>query len=263
MKFLLLKTENSVTFTNVKTSHMKTKTLLKTKSRIYNYALFTRTLFLAIISFYSTLKAQEASKIKEYGVGFTSLTNYSLQYRWGKTNAIQRISGNIGGSVGASVNNYSSSVFNNNVVTTTTAQSTAQPYSLSLGANYSYLILKSINSKIGYFFGPSANVSYAYSDTEMQPSAQGATSSIFKNSLTPSLGFCLGFSYKINDTFFMYAEITPSVFYSYNTSTQTSTGVPQQNGLVNTNNDQSNYLLGITNLGNSNAMITLAYRLTK
>src|ERR1700751_1647163 len=105
-----------------------------------------KTLLVAAIIFISTaLRAQDTSwmpakKVKEFGLGFSGLNAYSLQYRWGNTKWLYRINANISG-----FNNSGSNILDNanngNNLTNTTRNNTKTPLNISTSLGFSVLFI--------------------------------------------------------------------------------------------------------------------------
>lgn len=252
-----------------------------------------------ILFFASSLKAQEIvstptltpktdslpKKVKEFGIGFSSLTAYSLQYRWGNTKRLFRINATITGSTafgsGTSGSNQTNVGNGNNMDSTT--NKTKTPLNFSTSLSFSILNLKYIAKKFGLMYGPVAGVGYSIINSQSTQTGINSTNYTYNSSqnngnfpissstktesvtFQPYLGFVLGAFYKINKSFFIYAEIAPNIYYARTNSTSSTT---------NTNNSQSNYsygnnsstfnnTFGIASLSNSAATITIVYRITK
>ena len=239
----------------------------------------------------SSLKAQEAittptltpktdslRKIKEFGLGFSSLfsSSYSLQYRWGNTKRLFRVNANIGGFTAFGKTSSSSTggdTINNS--TTTNTGGTKTPLSVTSNLSFSILYLKNIVKKFGVVYGPVAGIGYSTLTTQ-----SNSTGSVFSTSnggypvynntnyhtstFQPYLGFVLGAFYKINRSFYLYAEIAPNVYYAHtNRATNTnSTNYNRLNYSSTNNTSTSNNAFGIANLSNSGATITIVYRIT-
>lgn len=252
-----------------------------------------------ILFLVSSLKAQEATltptltpktdslpkKVKEFGIGFTSLTAYSLQYRWGNTKRLFRINATIGGSTAfgngtGSSNQIEAMDYNNNNTTTST---TNTPLNFSTSLSFSILNTKYIAKKFGLIYGPVAGISYSIINSQSnitgnavnQYSFATTNNGIFPiNNSTktesvnfqPYLGFVLGAFYKINKSFFLYAEIAPNIYYARTNNTLSTTNSNYNSGVnySSTNNTATfNNTFGVANLSNSAATITIVYRITK
>jgi hypothetical protein len=222
-----------------------------------------------------TLAAKQ--KIKEYGLGFTGLNSYSLQYRWGSPKLLYRINGNIGfTNVGSNSDNNAYDQIYGNSGSTTTQKQTKTPLNLNTGLSFSVLSLKQINPKFGCVLGGIAGLTYSYSTSQLtatttdQNITNGNTSqtSIFKTNsqtLQPYLGCVLGVYYKINPSFIIYAEISPNIYFE-STQTKSNTTFQYYPATPYTRSSDAkitNNTLGISGLTNSGAMITRAYRITK
>jgi|ERR1700756_1486764 len=221
--------------------------------------------------------AQPKTKIKEYGIGFTGLNSYSLQYRWGNPKLIYRLNANMSitgfsnnttDNTNYPQNNGSNYSFDNTVKKT--------PLTLTTGAGFSILRLKQINPKFGFLWGGIAGITYSYTtgqttDTDGTKNNSGPaslqTQTVKTNSQTlqPYIGFVLGIYYKFTPSFIVYAEISPNIYYAY---THATSSTIEQNLASNTNSQTNTNLtnnsnFGLSGLTNSGAMVTLAYRITR
>ena len=118
-----------------------------------------------ILLLVSSLRAQEVvntstltpktdslpKKVKEFGIGFTSLTAYSLQYRWGNTKRLFRANINIAGSTafGNGNNGNDQSTIQTTISTNNTPgiTTTNTPISFATGISFSMFYLKNISKK--------------------------------------------------------------------------------------------------------------------
>jgi len=230
-----------------------------------------------------TTQAQTLPKVKEFGVGFSNFDNFSLQYRWGNEHRLYRIVGSIGGygSTGSSSNDYSSyyNASPNSVSTGTTK--TDVPVSISAGLRFSILNLKPLDDHFGFFYGPSIGVSYSYIKTKAI--SNGITTTYFSNgnysttditnqtqtaqtqSIGPNVGLSLGGYYKVTPNFWLYAEITPNIYYTFSNGKNANDNTDLTTNSTMTHNGSSNHShqAGISSLSNSGAMITLVYHFSK
>ncbi len=234
----------------------------------------------------AALQKPQLPKVQEYGIGFSSLNSYSLQYRWGNESRLYRIQGNIGGlgSVGNTPNNSSTlhDTINNSSSST---NKTTTPINLNCGLSFSILKLKSVSEKFGFLYGGIFGLSYSIN----QSTSTGTTNNVYsinsgnsvnnnnsttttkRNSqiFTPSIGIALGAVYNINASFRLYAEIDPNIYYAYNNSTTNTTGSTTYPNAPNQNNTQTSNTLnptntfGLSGLSNSGASLTIVYRITK
>ena len=237
----------------------------------------------------------QLSKVQEFGIGFSSLNSYSLQYRWGNEKRLYRIQANIGGSgsIGNSSNNsYTAQDTTNNSALSTTKTTT--PINLNCGLSFSILKIKPISEKFGLLYGGFCALNYIIqksNSTEITNtfySINGGNSASNNINTTttkrnyqtfqPSIGLVLGAVYNINASFRLYAEIDPSLYYAHNNSTMntiSSTTYPNSPNQNNTNNTQSSSngyptnianptnTFGVQSLSNSGASLTIVYRITK
>ena len=244
-----------------------------------------------ILLLVSSLKAQEAittstltpktdslRKVKEFGLGFSSLfsTSYSLQYRWGNTKRLFRVNANIGGFT-AFGKTSSSSTGGDTISNTanTNTGSTKTPLSVTSSLSFSMLYLKNIVKKFGVVYGPVAGIGYSTLTTQSNSTGSISSSSnggypVYNNTYNhtstfqPYLGFVIGAFYKINKSFYLYAEIAPNIYYARTNRAINATST-NNNGLnySSTNNtNTSNNTFGIASLSNSAATLTIVYRIT-
>jgi hypothetical protein len=245
----------------------------------------TSLIVLTICSLFLTFKVEgQALKVKEYGIGFSNLNSFSLQYRWGNENRIYRLSGTIGGATAFGKNSSNSSnILDTNSINSINAMHTKTPLSLNCGLSFSILKLKSINEKFGILYGGILGLSYSHLKTHSN--ITGTNSSSYNNStlystsgeseyksqtFQPNIGLALGVFYKINSSFILYAEVDPNIYYAYNYTASKSTTygyqVNQSNSLNQTvlvSRTDHNNSFGISNLSNSGAGLTIVYRITK
>ena len=239
-----------------------------------------------VILIASNLKAQDLStqasplKVKELGIGLSNFNSFSLQYRWGNTKTLYRIGGNIG-MASTFGNNNQTSIDSHDTLPPTTSSNTVKtntPLNLTVGLNFSLLKLKPITEKFSFMYGGIIGVNYSdlnIKTTETESSMSSPygvtvtrttrTENQTTQSIKPYAGVVLGMSYQISEHFFIYAEISPNIFYMYSNNVikitegyyppNTNTGF-----INNTRNPQNSF--GIANLSNSGAMLTFVYRIT-
>jgi hypothetical protein len=241
-----------------------------------------------ILFLVSSLKAQEIAttptltpktdslrKVKEFGFGFTGLQSisYSMQYRWGNTKRLFRVNGTIGSTVGFG-NGFNSStigeLFNSN--TTTINSTTYSPLGINTaGLSFGVLYLKNLVKNFGIMYGPMVGLTCSTAGTqtvEVNTSTGNLTNTTINThtkTIQPYIGFALGMFYKINKSFFLYAEITPNIYYARTNSKPNSTSNLNSNtNLINTtsNTSSSNNTFGMASLSNSLATLTIVYRIT-
>ncbi len=261
-----------------------------------------------ILLFISSLKAQDAAptitltpktdslpKIKEFGFGFSSLfsTSYSLQYRWGTEKRLFRVNGNINGFTAFGKSSSSGSQAQDTLSNTsgTSNTKTKTPLSLSSSLSISMLHIKYLVKKFGIIYGPLVGITY--SNTTNQSTSPGTattynyypkpsqtvtfpvnnTTNTHSETIQPYIGFAFGAFYKINKSFFLYAEIAPNVYYQRLNSTSNTTNINSYNPPPNTqyqnyynsvsNAKSSTNTFGVSSLANTAATLTLVYRITK
>ena len=220
----------------------------------------------------SGLNAQDSlpKKIKEYGLGFSGLNAYSLQYHWGNEYKFQSLGLNIGAGF---ANNVGNGVYAN---TTSSINSNynskdQSPYNVSFGIGYTNARFKKVNDKFGLNFGHVASLNFQLSRTNGKATTNSynqtntSETTITNQTYRPSFGLYLGVYYRFSKEFILYAGLTPNIYYSYGVNTvirsENITGSnPDPILTKNTNTTYSNnFGLGFSNSG---AFITLAYRIT-
>ena len=226
--------------------------------------------------------ATQSNKIKEYGVGMYSFTNFSLQYRWGNEKRLYRLMGNIGfngtnGNTNSTATTTQDTLINS---TNTTTTKNLNPVGLNCGINFSVLNLKPITDHFGFFWGPSVGVTYTVNVSEKDqtstlvnnssPTTTSTDISTFKattQDIRPNIGIALGVFYNINSSFFIYGEVVPNIYFGFNNSkttlneTTSKPGTP--NIIKNQTDNNSGSIYGLANFANSGAMLTFAYRFSK
>ncbi len=243
-----------------------------------------------VILISSNLKAQDSSsqatlpKVKEYGVGFTGLNSFSLQYRWGNEKRLFRINATIGGSTAFGKNSGNltqaqDTMYRNN---NTYTSKTTSPVNFNSSLSFSILKIKYVADKFGFMYGGVVGVSYSTTNTQATEAGTNVNYSynnanntgLFPYSETtknhsqiiqPYAGVILGVVYKINSSFLVYLEIAPNIYYARNNTTITDdTNNKQPNQyVVSQTQKTANNTFGIANLTNSGAMLTVVYRITK
>ncbi|MGZ3865286.1 MAG: hypothetical protein ACXVC6_02690 [Bacteroidia bacterium] len=232
---------------------------------------------LFLLCLFNLTAQEQPAKIKEYGVGFSSLNSFSLQYRWGNEKMIYRVQGNLGANTAFGKSSISNSdiIDTNSNYTSTRDVKTTTPVNLNTGLNFSALALKPIFEKFGLMCGPTLGVQFSYrtalmsgtgtlSGTNTYPNGtypNNISSKITNENIRPFIGITWGVFYKVHPSLFLYVEITPNIYYNYSKTTQHSTYTNTR--AVTGDYSSSNNTFGISNLANSGAMITVAYRITK
>lgn len=225
-------------------------------------------------------------KVKELGIGFTSLTAYSLQYRWGTDNVLFSISGSIAGSTsfGSGTNGSTQAQDTTYSNTSTGSSKTSTPINFSTGLSFSALHIKYITKKFGIMHGGILGCSYSIVNSQTNSTGTNVTyqyhnysqtgtfpySSATNNhsqTIQPYIGLIFGAVYKINKSFLIYVSIAPNIYYAHTNRTYTTTYNSQQPNYVYTTNNRNtsstNNTIGLASLSNSGAMLTLVYRITK
>lgn len=217
---------------------------------------------------------QTLPKVKEVGIGLTSFNSYSLQYRWGNDKRLFRLSGNIGGTSSSDNSTSTATTVQDTLNTTyTVTTKTTTPINLNFGFSFSLLKIKSVTEKLGFICGEITSFSYNINQTNTNktqtnnsPNSYTITDEQKTNSQTlqPSIGIVMGAVYKINSSFMIYAEVSPNIYYAYK-KTMTNSTVYSTLTSATTTTDQpsTTNTFGLSNLSNSGAMLTIAYRWTK
>src|ERR1019366_9243243 len=182
------------------------------------------------------LQKPQLPKVQEYGIGFSSLNSYSLQYRWGNENRLYRIQGNIGGSSALKPS-------------TTNGNPGYSPINFNFGLSFSILKIKSVSEKFGLMYGGNFGLVYSLNQNNSLNNSNTIVSKNKTESFQPYVGFALGAVYKINSSFLIYAEIDPSIYYNYQQSKTTNPPMPLNNTSSYTNS------FGLQNLSNSGASL--------
>jgi len=235
--------------------------------------------FTLMLTAFKLAAQDQPAKVQELGIGISSLNSFSLQYFWGNEHRLFRLSGNIGGtsSVGNSSDNLSTvqDTLSNSTLGTT---KTTTPVNFNCGLGLSILKIKQVSEKFGFICGGMYAFNYSIIQSTMTTNSVSSgtnsyynyTSTTKNNSQTfrPSLGMVVGAVYKINSSFFLYAEIAPNIYYAYNkvtsnmTATRTYTNGNPSETQESTNPSTTN-TFGLSNLSNSGATLTIVYRITK
>jgi hypothetical protein len=205
--------------------------------------------------------------VHEVGIGFTSTSNFAIRYQWGTDESINRITAV---SLGVTTNNSNtdytdtatSYIYNYSARNLTSSNT---PYNISGGFNFSHLKIVPISQKFGFMYGVVVGFNFSYlknnSDfviyTNISPSPSNYSSETTNSSFNPLLGLVTGVRYKINSSFHLYAEIAPSLNYTYSKSVTTNT--PGVNTPQNQNTNSSSF--GLNGLNNSGALLTIVYRI--
>jgi hypothetical protein len=243
----------------------------------------TLTLIATLVVNVSILTAQNLpANIKEYGIGFRNLNDFSLQYRFGTEKKLKRIDLNLGGSTSFanSSDRNKNQVSSGNEQEANGAGNSKTPVSFNLGLVYSRLKLKAINDKFGLLSGTYLGIYYntkydqSVSENKVQninnpinPTIEKRFMSTRIHGVQTSFGMVLGAYYKINQQFLIYAEVAPGVYYNFshiklNTETKIE-NVGISNSSFKTESEGNNHSFGITGFSNSAVHFSLIYRITK
>jgi len=226
-------------------------------------------IFLAInISVYSQ---DTIHKVNEIGIGFASTSSFSLRYQWGIDQMVYRISlVSLGGTNSNANTSYAqtNTIVSNNYDYITLGSTSNTPINLTGGLNLSMVRIKQVNDKFGFMYGlaiginlsyveTKAETNYLYNPSNYNPIPSNYTTTSITSSYAPFIGFVIGARYKISKSFFVYAEITPNVNFTYAQAKVNNT--PGVNTPQNSNKITRTY--GLSGLTNSGAMITIIYRI--
>lgn len=225
-----------------------------------------------------SLATKQKTLVKEYGIGFTSLNNYSLQYRWGNPKLLYRINANIG-FTGLLNNNNLTDTYNQGATSYSSTSNNTQvktPVNINTAVGFSMFGFKQISQKFGFITGGAAGLTYSYTTAQTTvttsnystgniPQSEIQVSKTTTQILQPYIGCVLGAYYKITPSFIVYAEITPNVYFATTITNGTTTYTENPTNFNHKSSDlrTRNSNLGISGLTNSGAMLTLAYRITK
>ena len=220
-------------------------------------------LCLLLLAFLPTvLKAQrDTGKIREAGLGFSNLNSFSIAYQWGTPKTIYSFSV-MSFSLSAPKNSS-----NNGDDTNTISNSTSNGVNINFSLAFSITKAKRLSPKLDFLHGGIIGTGFGYmhnNSSDYSGSGPVLTSSYSsKNttySYTPFVGIVLGLRYAISNLFYVYAEVSPRIYYTYSKATSTSTDIISQS--VNTS-QSIEQTPGISNLSNSGASLMLVYRFQK
>lgn len=229
-------------------------------------------LTLGLVNFaHNIANSQEMeTKVHEVGIGFNSTSSFSLRYQWGTDQMVYRISViSLGVTNSDSKQTDAITATNTNPSTIIYSPLANTPINLSGGLNLSLAKMKSINEKFGFMYGTVLGINSSYLKTKTEydylytPQQNvlnsNYTTESISSSYAPFIGLLIGARYKISSSFYLYAEISPNINYTYAKATSTTTAgaytPPNSNKVTNT--------YGISGLANSGALITIVYRILK
>ena len=223
----------------------------------------------------TTILKSQLPKVREFGFGLnninlTSFNNFSLQYRWGNEKRLYRLAGDFGGTLTTKpINTY---YYSSNYYTSNNNPWSYSPSIVNCRLSFSILRIKSLSEKFGLMYGNFFSGGYSNQKTNIQQTSSDSYNGVIEydtlttkktlQSSSASVGFVLGAVYKINSSFLLYAEIGPGISYSYNYGY--SKNSHSNNIYPNPPNskDRSNSF-SLNGISNSNASLTIVYRITK
>jgi hypothetical protein len=212
-------------------------------------------------------------RVHDIGIGFSSTSSFSLRYQAWTDALLYRIT--LISLGGTSSNSTTDNTVTNTVKVSTnavapSATSVNTPVNLSGGLNLSFAKIKPINDRLGFMFGTviGVNISYVKTVTDYvyltpfvyTPQPTPYTLDAISQSYQPFIGIVIGVRYKISQAFFLYAEISPNINYTYAKATNENSpaGPYTPNNYVKITNTY-----GLSGLSNSGALITIMYRILK
>ena len=234
--------------------------------------------FIVLISLFTffQLDAQTPTqKVQEYGIGLYGLNSFSLQYRWGNDDRLFKLSGIISG-INSNGNSTSSASYIDSAYNSSSSKNSTDknPLNLNLGLSLSVLKIKLFNEKFGIVYGGLIGLTYIYYESNSNGTSNNMSNYIdntypnirnTKNSsysIQPYIGINFGFVYKFNPSFYIYADVSPNLYFSYSKATMSSSNT-QHLSISSQNNDDVKKTFGFTGFSNSGAMLTLVYRIIK
>lgn len=230
------------------------------------------------------------TKVKEVGLGLSNLNvfntdAYSLNYRWGKSEKLFTIRGGLNLNSNFDQKNNIGDNFNDTLVASFTNDFKQEtPYNIGLNLSINTINLKPINEKFGFFYGFGLGIGFNTNKTNTesiqisisraQPNLrfeQKINSENTTTSIRPSLFAPIGFYYNLGKSFRIYAEISPTIYYSHtiyenkNSSSIINYDNNKPIGLPFTRNDQGSGKINNFgfNFSNWNSFFTIVYRWEK
>ena len=231
-------------------------------------------LFVLLTNSTSAQDSTQVGKFHELGVGSNGSSTFNLRYQYGNDNFFYRVSLlNLSVSNNNSGTSYQQTSTNANAAISQTNPSTLTPINLGFGLNFIVGKVKALNDKIGISMGLLGGVNIAYNSSTNNYSYlinslgnpnnsanySNYSTTVSNASYNPQLGMVVGLRYKLNNHFFVFAEITPTLNYTLAWNKSVST--PGVNTPANTLKYTDTYALN--GLALSNAMVTLQYRIYK
>jgi len=218
---------------------------------------------LLLVAFpHTMLKAQsDTGKIREVGLGFSNLNSFNIAYQWGTRKTLYSFSVT---SIAFSAPASSSNDFNDTI---SGNNSTSNETSISFSLAFSIVKAKKLSPKLDFLHGVILGTGLGYSQSSSTNFSYSGVISITSStsedktySYTPFIGVVLGVRYALSNLFYIYAEISPRIYYDYSKTTSTSTN----NYLLTVDTGQEiEKTPGISNLSNTGAALMLVYRFQK
>lgn len=183
----------------------------------------------------SAIAQEVPAKIHEIGLTFSNLDNFGVRYKTGNEKTLLRIT--------------FLTLNGTHLNTSRNSEDYSKNGNLGFGFRIGFEKRNPISEKMFFYYGLDAFTSYSHEKNEYVQTDDKTISS----TITPGVGFVLGFNYAIGSKFNIAAELVPSVFYSHSKSTETFNG-------VETEQIDNYFSFGLSNSG---ASLTLAYRFGK
>ncbi len=213
-------------------------------------------------------------RFREVGIGIGGGSGINLQYRWGKTKRIYRFdfsfSGNTTSSSGLLDNSFSG---NSSTLHTNSNNQNNIPVYCTEGIRFSTFRFKKITERLNLIRGSFLSIQYAINRANSNLSGIFDGNSNFSDyfllkensttnltSLEPELGIILGFSYKITESLFFYAEMDPGFYCQFLHEVNTNSNLTQLNQQSQAFTTRNVVTFGIKNLSTSYIGISLVYR---
>jgi len=241
---------------------------------------------LLLLSISTSIFSEESlPNSNEIGLVFSNLNSFGIRYKYGNNNTVFRLTSLIlnGTNTSSDYGNYSGNGIDVENIPNSITQS------LGAGLNFGFEKRKRVSNKSFYYYGLDWVNSYSWSKnnvttpgtfTQLKNNSYGyatdtVLSAFYNNSnntttwtVSSGLGIVLGLSFKVNEAFFVSAEIEPTISYKYSKTTATVkayTAAYAENDSVfaylYNNTSQATINKGFTgSFSNSAASIGITYR---
>jgi hypothetical protein len=163
-----------------------------------NLKIMKKMLLVSVLASLSVIiYSQDTLKVHELGLSFSSTSSFGIKYRFGHDDILYRLS------------LLSANISNDQY----TQKSTPDLYVTTGGLSLSIGIQKNktIKDNLGFYYG----VDLIESGSLDRTKASGASPTNLWI-LNSGVGLVLGFKYRINEKFDLFAEVVPAVTYTYN-----------------------------------------------